>query len=240
MEVEGAAHHERPVRADRRAVRVAEVKSRRRPLSPRAWCHVVDSATVEMNVNDLPDQVIGFGGTPFRRLELVYSRGDTPLALTEGVDDIRISPVCTIKGTMGTSQPRRNAKSNSICGSRAIIKAQEEHFAHAQTRHPQRSRDRSTHPEQRRLLHRRAGQISWGARKSSCPCELDYPEVARGPVFGPALLLRSVDRGSYSRLRVPASAPRLFAATDDAPRPPSSAWGSPRFRSHLRPRRLRR
>ena len=101
-----------------------------------AWrgATMVDSATVEMNVNDLPDQVIGFGGTPFRRLELVYSRGDTPLALTEGVDDIRISPVCTIKGTNGNDRNLDgNAKSNSICGFEGNdrIKAQGKNdFAH--------------------------------------------------------------------------------------------------------------
>lgn len=77
---------------------------------------MVDSATVEMNVNDFPDQAIGFGGTPFRRVELVYSRGNTPLGLTEGVDNIRISPVCTIRGTNRGDRLRGNLQSNSICG----------------------------------------------------------------------------------------------------------------------------
>ena len=83
-----------------------------------AWrgATMVDSATVEMNVNDLPDQVIGVSGTTFRRVELVYSRGDTPLTLTEGVDDIRVAPVCTIKGTNSRDRIEGTAKSNSICG----------------------------------------------------------------------------------------------------------------------------
>jgi Ca2+-binding RTX toxin-like protein len=101
-----------------------------------AWkgATLANSATVVMNVNDLPDQLIGFSGTSFRRVELVYARGDTPLGLTEGVDDIRVSPVCTIKGTNGNDRSLNgNAKSNSICGFEGNdrIKAQGKNdFAH--------------------------------------------------------------------------------------------------------------
>ncbi|HET6713958.1 MAG TPA: hypothetical protein VFI59_09635 [Actinomycetota bacterium] len=76
----------------------------------------VDSASVEMNANDLPDQTIGVAGTAFRRVELVFARAGVPLNLIETVDDIRVSPACRIKGTNERDRIVGSAKANSICG----------------------------------------------------------------------------------------------------------------------------
>ncbi len=78
---------------------------------------MVDSAEVEANDNDAGDQTIGVQGVTFKRAEYYFARGDAPLDLIEVVDDIRISPVCAIKGTKGNDRNLDgNAKSNSICG----------------------------------------------------------------------------------------------------------------------------
>jgi len=77
---------------------------------------LVDSTSVVMNRNDEADQTIGVAGGKFKRAELVYARGETPIDLIEIVDNIRFSPVCTIKGTNSRDRLDGNAKKNSICG----------------------------------------------------------------------------------------------------------------------------
>lgn len=77
---------------------------------------MVDSASVVVNENDAGDQTIAVQGTTFRRAEFFYARGETPINLIEVVDDIRISPACTIRGTNGRDRIGGDAKANAICG----------------------------------------------------------------------------------------------------------------------------
>ena len=77
---------------------------------------MVDSASVVANDNDAGDQTIGVQGTTFKRAEYYFARGGAPLDLIEVVDDIRVSPACTIRGTNSRDRIGGNAKSNSICG----------------------------------------------------------------------------------------------------------------------------
>ena len=77
---------------------------------------MVDSASVVVNENDAGDQTIAVQGTTFRRAEFFYARGDVPLDLIEVVDNIRISPACTVRGTNGRDRIAGDAKANSICG----------------------------------------------------------------------------------------------------------------------------
>lgn len=76
----------------------------------------VDSVSLVMNRNDEADQTIGVAGATFRRVELVYARGETPINLIEIVDNVRVSPACTIKGTNERDRITGSAKANSICG----------------------------------------------------------------------------------------------------------------------------
>jgi Ca2+-binding RTX toxin-like protein len=79
----------------------------------------VGSSSRVMNRNDLPDQSVAVGGVTFTRARFAYADGTTPIDLWEMVDNIQLSPVCTIQGN---DQPNRlggNDQSNSICGFRS-------------------------------------------------------------------------------------------------------------------------
>ena len=77
---------------------------------------MVDSASVVVNENDAGDQTIAVQGTTFRNAAFFYARGETPIDLIEVVDNIRVSPACTIRGTNGRDRIGGDAKANSICG----------------------------------------------------------------------------------------------------------------------------
>lgn len=77
----------------------------------------VGSSSTTLNCNDLPDQSVAVGGVTFRRAEFAYAdAGGTPLDLWEMVDNIQLSPRCTIRGDNGPNRLGGNAEANSICG----------------------------------------------------------------------------------------------------------------------------
>ncbi len=76
----------------------------------------VGSESVVMNLNDEGDQVISVQGVIFRQAQLVFARGTAPINLIEVVDDIRISPKCTIRGTNGRDNLAGTVSANAICG----------------------------------------------------------------------------------------------------------------------------
>lgn len=76
----------------------------------------VGSSSTVMNRNDAADQSVAVGGVTFRRAEFVYAQGTTPINLIEMVDNIKVSPRCTIRGNNRANRLRGNAQANSICG----------------------------------------------------------------------------------------------------------------------------
>jgi Ca2+-binding RTX toxin-like protein len=76
----------------------------------------VGSSSTTMNRNDRADQSVAVRGVTFRRAEFVYAQGTTPINLIEVVDNIQLSPVCTIRGNRQPNRLRGNAQANSICG----------------------------------------------------------------------------------------------------------------------------
>jgi RTX calcium-binding nonapeptide repeat (4 copies) len=77
----------------------------------------VGSSSATLNCNDLPDQSVAVGGVTFRRAEFAHAdAGGTPLDLWEVVDNIKVSPRCTIPGNDQRNGLGGNAQSNSICG----------------------------------------------------------------------------------------------------------------------------
>jgi len=78
--------------------------------------NTVGSAFVETNNNDLGDQRIGIKGVTFREARFVYLRGDTALDLIEVVDNIRLSPRCTIVGDGGPNTLVGSSSANVLCG----------------------------------------------------------------------------------------------------------------------------
>jgi RTX calcium-binding nonapeptide repeat (4 copies) len=76
----------------------------------------VGSSSTVMNCNDAADQSVAVGDVAFRRAEFVYAEGTTPIDLIEAVDNIQLSPKCTIRGDNGPNRLGGNAEANSICG----------------------------------------------------------------------------------------------------------------------------
>jgi hypothetical protein len=77
----------------------------------------VGSSSTTLNCNDLPDQSVAVGGVTFRRAEFAHAdAGGTPLDLWEIVDNIKVSPRCTISGNDQRNRLGGSAQSNSICG----------------------------------------------------------------------------------------------------------------------------
>jgi Ca2+-binding RTX toxin-like protein len=76
----------------------------------------VGRSSTRMNRNDEMDQTVAVGGVTFRRAEFVYADGTTPINLEEIVDNIQLSPVCTIAGNDQRNRLDGNANANSICG----------------------------------------------------------------------------------------------------------------------------
>jgi Ca2+-binding RTX toxin-like protein len=76
----------------------------------------VGSSSTVANCNDDADQSVAVRGVTFRRAEFVYADGTTPISLIEVVDNIQLSPRCTIRGDNGPNRLGGNAEANSICG----------------------------------------------------------------------------------------------------------------------------
>jgi Ca2+-binding RTX toxin-like protein len=76
----------------------------------------VGRSSTRMNRNDEADQSVAVGGVTFRRAEFAYADGTTPINLREVVDNIKLSPVCTIRGNDQRNRLGGNAQANSICG----------------------------------------------------------------------------------------------------------------------------
>jgi RTX calcium-binding nonapeptide repeat (4 copies) len=87
---------------------IAQLDVYRRASSPDEFA----SWAKFMNCNDEADQSLAGGGVTFRRAVFVYPGID----LIEVVDNIQLSPKCTIRGDNGPNRLGGNAEANSICG----------------------------------------------------------------------------------------------------------------------------
>jgi hypothetical protein len=76
----------------------------------------VGRSSTRMNRNDEADQSVAVRGVTFRQARFVYADGTTPIDLWEIVDNVKVSPRCTISGNDQRNRLGGNAQSNSICG----------------------------------------------------------------------------------------------------------------------------